>query len=159
MTHASDFASISPELLADAFDALEEGIAIYNADEQLVAFNKRYKELLGPMADMIKPGMNWRDLIHGCVQRGVVTQKHESGAEWEDISEQDRDTQARRTELRQLDGRFFELSYHPTSSGGFRRYPHGCHRPPHGRVAGRGTRPSLVPHPRSQPDSRCHGRG
>ena len=119
MTHASDFASISPELLADAFDALEEGIAIYNADEQLVAFNKRYKELLGPMADMIKPGMNWRDLIHGCVQRGVVTQKHESGAEWEDISEQDRDTQARRTELRQLDGRFFELSYHPTSSGGF----------------------------------------
>ncbi len=116
---ANDFTSISPELLSEAFEALEEGIAIYDADERLVMFNQRYKELLGPMSDMIKPGMHWRDLIHGCVQRGVVTKKHDSGAEWVDVSESDRDAGAQRTEIRQLDDRFFELSYHPTKSGGF----------------------------------------
>ena len=115
----ADFATISPELLAEAFEALEEGIAIYDADERLVTFNQRYKELLGPMSDMIRPGMHWRDLIHGCVQRGVVSEKHESGADWEDVSEIDRNAGAKRSEIRQMDDRFFELSYHPTKSGGF----------------------------------------
>ncbi len=115
----TDFTTISPELLAEAFEALEEGIAIYDADERLVMFNQRYKDLLGPISDMIRPGMHWRDLIHGCVQRGVVSEKHESGAEWETVSEGDRDAGAKRTEIRQLDDRYFELSYHPTKSGGF----------------------------------------
>ena len=115
----TDFATISPELLTEAFEALEEGIAIYDADERLVAFNQRYKDLLGPMSDMIQPGMHWRDLIHGCVKRGVVSEKHESGADWEEVSQIDRDAGAKRSEIRQLDDRFFELSYHPTKSGGF----------------------------------------
>ncbi|MEP5727582.1 MAG: ATP-binding protein, partial [Erythrobacter sp.] len=36
-----------------------------------------------------------------------------------EVSEQDRDTRAKRTEIRQLDDRYFELSYHPTRTGGF----------------------------------------
>ena len=120
MTHqATDFTSIPNELLAEAFEALEEGIAIYDAEERLVMCNQRYRDLLGPMSDMIRPGMHWRDLIHGCVQRGVVSEKHESGADWEDVSEGDRDAGAQRSEIRQLDDRYFELSYHPTKSGGF----------------------------------------
>ena len=120
MTHqATDFTSITNELLAEAFEALEEGIAIYDAEERLVMCNQRYRDLLGPMSDMIRPGMHWRDLIHGCVQRGIVSEKHESGADWEDVSEGDRDAGAQRSEIRQLDDRYFELSYHPTKSGGF----------------------------------------
>ena len=120
MTHqATDFTSIPNELLAEAFEALEEGIAIYDAEERLVMCNQRYRDLLGPMSDMIRPGMHWRDLIHGCVQRGIVSEKHESGADWEDVSEGDRDAGAQRSEIRQLDDRYFELSYHPTKSGGF----------------------------------------
>lgn len=115
----TDFSAISPELLAEAFEALEEGIAIYDADERLVMFNQRYMELLGPMSDMIRPGLHWRDLIHGCVARGVVSERHESGAAWEEVSEGDRNAGAKRTEIRQLDDRYFELSYHPTQSGGF----------------------------------------
>jgi len=119
MNDGSDIASIPPELLADAVDALEEGIAIYDADERLVTCNRRYRELLGPMGDMVEPGMAWRDLIHGCVQRGVVADRHQSGKGWEEISEELRNQGAKHTELRQLDGRFFEISYHPTRSGGF----------------------------------------
>ncbi|MBF9033217.1 response regulator [Rhodobacterales bacterium HKCCE2091] len=119
MTPEPDLSAISPDLLSEAFEALEEGIAIYDADERLVAFNRRYRELLGPMEDMIRPGMRWRDLIHGCVARGVVSETHDSGAAWEDVSEGDRDSAAKRTEIRQLNGRYFELSYRPTRSGGF----------------------------------------
>lgn len=119
MTDAPNLETVSPGMLADAFDALEEGIGVYDADERLVAFNQRYKDLLGPMSDFVKVGMHWRDLIHGCVQRGVVSEKHESGAEWEEVSEQDRNRRAKRSEIRQQDDRFFELSYHPTRSGGF----------------------------------------
>lgn len=119
MTNDLNLEKVPAGLLADAFDALEEGIGVYDADERLVAFNQRYKELLGPMSDVVKVGMHWRDLIHGCVQRGVVPEKHDSGAEWEEVSEQDRDARAKRSEIRQLDDRFFELSYHPTRTGGF----------------------------------------
>ncbi len=119
MTDGADIASIPLDLLSEAVDALEEGIAIYDANERLVTFNRRYRELLGPMGDMVEPGMAWRDLIHGCVERGLVSEHHESGRGWEEVSEEQRKSGAKHTEIRQLDGRFFEISYHPTRSGGF----------------------------------------
>ena len=119
MDKVTDFSAIPPDLLADAFEALAEGIAIYDADERLVACNARYKELLGPMADMIEPGMHWRDLIHGCVERGVVTETAEGGEDWVALSERQRDGHEQSTEIRQLNGRTYQISYHPTKSGGF----------------------------------------
>lgn len=119
MTSVTDFSAIPPDLLADAFEALAEGIAIYDADERLVACNQRYRDLLGPMADMIEPGMHWRDLIHGCVQRGVVGERHESGDDWIARSERQRDGHEQHTEIRQLNGRSYRISYHPTKLGGF----------------------------------------
>lgn len=119
MNDGADIAAIPPGLLADAVEALEEGIAIYDADERLVTFNRRYRELLGPMGDMVEPGMLWRDLIHGCVERGLVSDHHDGGKGWEEVSEEFRNSGAKHTELRQLDGRYFEISYHPTRSGGF----------------------------------------
>ena len=110
---------VPSELLLDALEALNEGIAIYDADERLVICNSRYKELLGPMQDMIEPGMHWRDLIHGCVQRGLVPDRHESGEDWISTSERQRKGYEQKTEIRQLNGRTYEISYHPTSSGGF----------------------------------------
>ncbi|MEM9032730.1 MAG: PAS-domain containing protein, partial [Pseudomonadota bacterium] len=119
MDTATDFSAIPPDLLADAFEALSEGIAIYSADERLVVCNARYQELLGPMADMIVPGMHWRDLIHGCVQRGVLAETAEGGENWEDRFKRQRDGLEQNTEIRQLDGRTHQVSYRSTKSGGF----------------------------------------
>ncbi|AZQ68414.1 response regulator [Silicimonas algicola] len=119
MTSEPDLSSLSPDVLADAFESLAEGVAVYDRDERLVFYNQRYKQLLGPVGDLVRPGLHWRDLIQGCVERGVVAPEHESGEDWETVSEQFRDTHAQKTEIRQQNGRYFEVSYHPTRSGGF----------------------------------------
>lgn len=115
----ADFTTVSPELLAGALDVLEEGIAIYDADERLVLFNKRYESLLGPMPDRIGPGARWRDLNHGCVVTGVATGRHPDDAERKDGPPPDPDAGAKLTEIRQLKDRYVEQAYHPTGSGGF----------------------------------------
>ena len=119
MTSEPDLSSLSPDVLADAFESLAEGVAVYDKNERLVFYNQRYKELLGPVGDLVRPGLHWRDLIHGCVERGVVAPEHESGADWETVSEQFRNAHAQNTEIRQQNGRYYEVSYHPTRSGGF----------------------------------------
>lgn len=119
MTTDPERPDIPSELLIDALEALNEGIAIYDAEERLVICNGRYKELLGPLKDMIVPGMQWRDLIHSCVEKGMVSSLHESGEDWLSTSEAERGRFAQETEIRQTDGRTFHISYHPTKSGGF----------------------------------------
>jgi len=112
-------ATVSVELLTDALEALSEGIAIYDKDERLVICNSRYKELLGPLHPMIQPGMQWRDLIQSCVEKGMVTDRDERGRDWVETSEEQRGQYMRETEIKQTDGRTFHISYHPTKTGGF----------------------------------------
>ncbi|MEM9341436.1 MAG: ATP-binding protein [Pseudomonadota bacterium] len=114
-----DPATVTVELLTDALEALSEGIAIYDKDERLVICNSRYKELLGPIQQMIEPGMQWRDLIQSCVEKGMVTDRDERGRDWVETSEEQRGQYMRETEIRQTDGRTFHISYHPTKTGGF----------------------------------------
>lgn len=119
MTSENDRPDIPADLLIDALEALSEGIAIYDSDERLLICNGRYKELLGPLDTMIEPGMHWRDLIQSCVEKGMVTDRHESGEDWISRSEVQRGGYMKETEIRQTDGRAFHISYHPTKSGGF----------------------------------------
>ena len=58
------------ELLLDAFEAIDEGMAIYDANRRLVQFNSRYAEMLSPLEDLLVPGLAWEDLLHAGASRG-----------------------------------------------------------------------------------------
>ena len=115
MSTGPDFSSITAELLADAFDSLAEGIAIYDAGERLLFCNDRYRQTLAPVAAMIRPGMAWRDLIDAV----DATQIRTYGVDWSAIRRGELDDSGPRRHFQQVEGRQYEVSYRSTRAGGF----------------------------------------
>ncbi len=106
-------------LLADMFEALSEGIAIFDESACLVTFNRRYKEMLAPVADLIEPGVSWRMINLESVRRGVFTESAMSETQIIDRAEEDLVALVQGAVVDHADGRSYEVSYNSTSSGGF----------------------------------------
>ena len=106
-------------LLADMFEALSEGIAIFDENACLVTCNRRYKEMLAPVADLIEPGVSWRLINLESVRRGVFTESAMSETQIIDRAEEDLAALVQGSVVDHADGRSYEVSYNSTSSGGF----------------------------------------
>jgi len=122
MSAEDDIASVeshSPDLLRDSMEALSEGLAIYGPDCRLVASNRRYAEMLHPVADLIVPGVLWPDLLRACASRGVYANPPEDVDTWLDQVARQPLMQVRDLEVAQADGRIYSVSHRPTSFGGF----------------------------------------
>jgi PAS domain S-box-containing protein len=48
--------------LADAVDAMADGLALFDANDRLVLWNKRYEELGFNMSEVLKPGVTYHDI-------------------------------------------------------------------------------------------------
>lgn len=106
-------------LLSDMFEALTEGIAIYDENACLVTCNQRYKEMFSPVADLIVPGVSWRMLNLECIRRGVFAKRDGNEMEQIERAESDLAALAQGQVNDHADGRSYEVSYNSTSSGGF----------------------------------------
>ncbi len=106
-------------LLSDMFEALTEGIAIYDESARLVMCNQRYKDMFAPVADLIEPGVSWRLINLESVRRGVYTGRVGSETEIIDRAEADLAALAQGRVIDHADGRSYEVSYNSTSHGGF----------------------------------------
>ncbi|MDJ0639848.1 MAG: ATP-binding protein [Paracoccaceae bacterium] len=106
-------------LLADMFEALSEGIAIYDENACLVTCNRRYKDMFAPVADLIEPGVSWRLINLESVRRGVYTGREGTETEIIDRAEEDLAALVQGKVIDHADGRSYEVSYNSTSSGGF----------------------------------------
>ena len=56
--------------LSDAIENLAEGVALFDRDDRLVMCNSRFRDLNQPIADLIRPGAFWADLLRAGSQRG-----------------------------------------------------------------------------------------
>ena len=56
--------------LRDAIEALNDGFALYDADDRLVTCNERYREFYRLSADAMTPGRKFEDIIRIGAQRG-----------------------------------------------------------------------------------------
>ncbi len=106
-------------LLIDTFDALLEGIAIFDADEKLVVCNKWYREQLAIISDVLQPGASWREIIAASIERSLVIGTKDVTGDWQAECDELRKATGRLAYSRQVGGRFYELSYNPMSGGGF----------------------------------------
>ena len=68
---ATDGPVQSSDPLRESIESLSEGLAIFGPDFRLISFNRRYAEMLHPVADLIAPGTLWHDLMRACADRGV----------------------------------------------------------------------------------------
>lgn len=106
-------------ILADTFDALTEGLAIYDANERLVRCNQEFRRQLRPIAQMLVPGAWWRDIVKACIDNGLAIGLINAEGNLETEFDALRAAQERRTAVRKLNGRYFDLAYTPLSDGGF----------------------------------------
>ena len=73
------------ERLSQAVETVPVGIALFDSDDTLVFFNSRYGELMEVMADILKPGVTFEEIIRTIVDRQPV--KDARGREEEFIQE------------------------------------------------------------------------
>lgn len=106
--------------LRDAIDAISDGFALYDADDRLVLFNDRFVDHSHRMADVIKPGVYFEDLIRTAVERGLM--KVPAGISTEDwIAERiahHRNPQGKAFERHLEDGRWLLVHEQRTVTGG-----------------------------------------
>ncbi len=63
--------SASEERFRGAIENLQEGFALYDADDRLVLCNDEYRRLHPRTEDILKPGMSFETLIRANIARGV----------------------------------------------------------------------------------------
>ncbi|MCH6591266.1 MAG: PAS domain S-box protein, partial [Proteobacteria bacterium] len=73
------------EKLSKAVENVPVGIALFDSDDRLVFFNNRYGELMEVVADILKPGVTFEEMIRTLVDRQPV--KDARGREEEFIQE------------------------------------------------------------------------
>lgn len=106
-------------LLAATFDGLTDGLAIYDANERLVLCNTSFRQQLRPIVGRLVPGTPWRDILRACIDNKLAIGIRGMDGDLQAQCDALRQAQERRTSLRELDGRFFDLSYNPMPGGGF----------------------------------------
>ncbi len=68
--------------LQDAIACINEGFALYDADDLLLLRNAKYMELYPGLADVIRPGTSFRRILEMTVERGLVDLGRQSPADW-----------------------------------------------------------------------------
>ncbi len=62
----------SDERFRGAITSLQEGFALYDADDRLVIFNSEFERLHSGIRDLMKPGLHFEDLLRASVRRGLI---------------------------------------------------------------------------------------
>ncbi|MET0605564.1 MAG: PAS-domain containing protein, partial [Beijerinckiaceae bacterium] len=105
------------ERLQSAIEGLASGFALYDSDDRLVIWNKRFEEYAPDIGGQLKIGMNYAEIVRASAARGKVSEAVGRENEW--VAE--RLAYHRRPEgvlLRRLpDGRWIQLNKRRAASG------------------------------------------
>ena len=107
------------QLLNDAIESLSEGFALYDEDNCLVFCNSRYREMNAVVADVLKPGLSWEELMQISAQRGEYVNAIGREEEWVAERLENGIEFIQNYELQHADKRWYSVSVHPTELGGF----------------------------------------
>ena len=111
--------ALAREMLADAVESLSEGFALYDEEHRLVMCNRLYREMNQPVAELIKPGMKWMDLLQESVRRGMYVDAIGREEQWLNDRVQNRAKFQSRYEANLGNGKWHSVSMHSTDLGGF----------------------------------------
>lgn len=107
------------ETLEDAIGSLNEGFALFDADDRLVACNERYREFSDKLGDLLVPGTSWEQILRAGVARGQYRLEGVADIEaWIVSKLKSRKAAAVDTEIQHADGRWYKISRQRTRRGG-----------------------------------------
>ncbi|MCF8209884.1 MAG: PAS-domain containing protein [Rhodoferax sp.] len=103
--------------LEEGIDSLPEAFVLYDADDRLLIANPRYSQLYPTIANLLRPGITFREISTSAVERGQF--RHAEGAEdWLQRRIEFHDKGEGFFEQHLNDGRWIQLSERRTRSGG-----------------------------------------
>ena len=104
--------------LAQALDALSDGIAIWDAEDRLLLWNRPYAELLGDgREELLRPGLPFESMARAIVETGIAAEAPDDRETWIARRMEQHRTGVGATERRMADGRWMRVME--------RRLPHG----------------------------------
>ncbi|GAA6209031.1 hypothetical protein NBRC116601_23240 [Cognatishimia sp. WU-CL00825] len=104
--------------LTNAINSIDDGFALYDADDRLITCNDKYKELYSVSADLFVPGNKFADIIHEGIKRGQYPEA--KGREAAFLSERLAAHRAADAAVEQQldDGRWLKIAESRTPDGG-----------------------------------------
>lgn len=105
--------------LETAISVLPDGFAQFDADDRLVLYNARFREIYPDLSDVVTLGMRYEDFLRSGVQRGVFREAVGREEEWiaETLANHRRGNSIER-EATLSDGRIIRVIEKPTPEGG-----------------------------------------
>lgn len=104
------------ERLRDAIEMLPEAIVFRDAQNRYVMWNRRYAELYADIADMLRPGVPYEEVLRESVRRGEHVEAIDDPDAWLASRLAAADAPPREQRLR--DGRWLRLEERRTGDGG-----------------------------------------
>jgi signal transduction histidine kinase/CheY-like chemotaxis protein len=103
--------------LRAAIDSLPDGFVLWDAEDRLVVCNSRYRDIQGPVAHILVPGLPYPDLARAWVEAGLLAPNGRSPeAVVEDLLTRHR-TAAGQPEREMRDGRWLRIAPRRMSDG------------------------------------------
>lgn len=103
--------------MRDAIESINEGFALWDADDRLVLINGRYASFYGSLSSMLRPGVRYEELLRAAVAAGQF-QLDMPAAEWIESRLQARRRSDFVSEELLRDGRWLLAKERRTSDGG-----------------------------------------
>ena len=69
-------------MLRDALNAISDGFVVFDADDVVIAFNKKHQELFPSLAPSLKIGVAYKDLLRAQAESGQIEVARGREEEW-----------------------------------------------------------------------------
>ena len=104
--------------LTEAIETISEGFSLYDADDRLIIWNSRYRELYAASSDIVAPGVSFEEIIRTAVDRGLIADAEGRREAW--LAERLAHHRGGGEPLIQhrSDGRWIQISERRTTNGG-----------------------------------------
>jgi diguanylate cyclase (GGDEF)-like protein/PAS domain S-box-containing protein len=115
---AQEEARRAREQLQNAIEALPDGFVLFDADDRIVAFNEQHRQLYPAMAELVRPGASFEELVRESAQRGTFTEAVGREEEW--VAERLAAHRCKNSIVEQplSDGRWLRIIENETRDGG-----------------------------------------
>lgn len=106
------------EWLRDAIEITPEALVFRDADDRFVLWNRRYAELYSDIADLLKPGVAYEEILRKSLERGNYVEAIDDKEDWLASRLVKRNGVSPIREQKLRDGRWLQLEERRTADGG-----------------------------------------
>jgi PAS domain S-box-containing protein len=119
LLEARDKATQAQTRLTDAIESISEGFSLYDANDKLVIYNRRYLDMHGTASvDVVKQGVSFETILRNAAASGEIRDAEGCGEAWvANRLAQHRDPKGTHLQ-RRSDGRWIQINERKTNDGG-----------------------------------------